>query len=164
MLIPFLLALVPVTAPTPPHSSDRCYVSEVHNGIPVRVYQGDRECVALAPPAEITGVWLNEFEGSVFHENAVNLTEVKAGKSEVWFSMDSQTQLPADFRRQYGHAYRMTLIGRKAVDMHREPLDGYGHMGMSPGLIVADRILRMEDLGPIRSASSAPAPAATARA
>jgi len=36
--------------------------------------------------------------------------------------------------------------------MDRPSLNGYGHLGMSPGLVVLDEMLSLEDLGPMPSA------------
>jgi len=131
-------------------SIDRCWANESRNGINVRVYKGDRNCVDLAPATEMDGVWVNELEGSAFYEGARCIADVSARKSTVWFTIDNETALPHGFTKHYGLAYRVKIVGRKARDMHRRPLEGYGHMGVSPGLVVADKIIRADLLGPMR--------------
>jgi hypothetical protein len=48
-------------------SIDRCWANESRNGINVRVYKGDRNCVDLAPATEMDGLWLNEFAFPLSH-------------------------------------------------------------------------------------------------
>jgi hypothetical protein len=130
--------------------SHRCWAEESHNGIKVRVYKGDRICVDLAPATEMEGVWVNDFEGSAFYEGARSIADVRGRESTVWFTIHQETVLPRAFTKHYGLAYRVKIVGRKARDMNREPLEGFGHMGMSRGLVVVDRIVRADLLGPAR--------------
>lgn len=137
-------------APAPAATPDRCWTVERHGATPVHVYRGDRVCVDLAPAREMQGVWINEFESSSFHEGARTTAEAIARPRRAWLTIDGQTRTPPGFTRLRGHAYRITMIARPARDMNRKPAEGYGHMGVSPGLVVAERIVAMEDLGPAR--------------
>lgn len=150
MLAMLLIGLSLQSASTGDVRKDRCWADASHNGIKVRAYKGDRICVDLAPATEMEGVWVNDFEGSAFYEGARSIADVKGRESTVWFTIDQETVLPPGFTRHYGLAYRVKMVGRKARDMNREPLGGYGHMGMSRGLVVVDRIVRVDLLGPAR--------------
>ena len=117
-------------------------------------YLGNRKCLEFEPAREMTGVWVNDFEGSAFHEGARSWAEADARRSEraPWFEIDEATALPRSFRRRYYHAYRITFVGRRAKPLPPGPpgvprLPGFGHMGMSASMILADRVIRSEDLG-----------------
>jgi hypothetical protein len=97
-------------------------------------YIGDRKCVALEPPRTISGIWINEFEGSSFHENIKRLREVRLGaessNERVWLTIDNETLISPELkRRPSGRAYRIRFVGRNASDMLRKSGDGYGHLG-----------------------------------
>lgn len=123
-------------------------------------YLGDRRCLAFEPARTMTGVWVNDFEGSAFYEGARSWAELEAGVRQrpPWFEIDDATVLPSTFRRRYYHAYRITFVGRQAKPRPRdargsppgmpEPPGGFGHLGMSTSMVLADRVIRSEDLGP----------------
>lgn len=126
---------------------ENCFNPSQHGGTRVMIYVGDRKCVEFDEPREFTGIWINGFESSAFHEGAAGLADAKAAKPLVWFSMDELSIRPAGFRVKLGHAYRLTMIARPAKDMNRKPIEGYGHFGMWPGLVLVERITAWEDLG-----------------
>ena len=148
MALVLLLPILSLAAAAVQDRNDRCYVTETIGGVPVRVYQGDRACVDLTEPREMAGIWINEFEGSRFIEGIEVAEGLTRDGKAVWFSMDDETVRPVGFQPRLGHAYRLTIVGRSAVDMDRPPLEGYGHFGVSPGLVLADEIVAFEDLGP----------------
>ncbi|MFV3126138.1 hypothetical protein [Niveispirillum sp. KHB5.9] len=143
-----LVALPAMAAP------EHCFTPSEHGGVRVMVYIGDRKCVEFDEPREFTGIWINAFESSRFNEGATSLAEAGERKPLVWLSLDDQSIRPAGFRVKLGHAYRLTMIARSAKDMNRQPLEGYGHFGMWPGLVLVERITAWEDLGP--AAENAP--------
>ena len=146
----FPILFMQAATPSPEADDERCWKTEVHGTVRVKAYQGDRGCVDFTPPRQMSGIWVNEFEGSAFHDGAQSIADIHGKKGDVWFSLDNQTELPPNFKREYGHAYRITIIGSTAIDMNRKPLHGYGHMNMARGLVLADRIIAMEDLGSVR--------------
>ncbi|RAK50953.1 hypothetical protein DJ018_17480 [Phenylobacterium deserti] len=95
------------------------------------------------------GVWLNTFEGSAFYEGATSLADAR-GEARVWFRHEEPLIAWKGAPPKEEHAYRVVLIGRSAEDMNRPPLQGYGHMGLWPGLVVVDELLELQDLGPLR--------------
>jgi len=111
-------------------------------------YVGDRACVDFAEPRTYQGIWINEFEGSRYFDGARDLAEVAKMDDRVWFSFDEKTQWPGEARHELYRAYKVIFDGRQARDMKRPPLEGYGHFGMSPGLVLADRVVSIEDIGP----------------
>ncbi|OYQ35534.1 hypothetical protein CHU95_07345 [Niveispirillum lacus] len=126
-----------------------CFVPEVHGTTRVQVYIGDRRCVDLREPETIGGIWINRFEGSVFHEDVDAVSTALAVRSTVWLSMDDQTVKPRDFVPAQGHAYQLTLVARKAKDMRRPLLEGYGHFGAFAGLVLVDEVVAWKDLGKV---------------
>ena len=123
-------------------------------------YLGDRKCLEFEEPREMSGVWVNDFEGSAFYEGARSWAELESSAPRSgrapWFEIDEATVLPKSFRRRYYHAYRITFVGRRAKPRPPGPpgippppggWGGFGHMGMSASMILADRVIRSEDLG-----------------
>jgi hypothetical protein len=111
-------------------------------------YIGDRDCVVFEDPGRTYhGIWVNEFEGSRYYDKATSIAQVDWHDYRVWFSTDEMTRWPNSAKYPRGHAYRIVFEGRQALDMKRPPLKGYGHMSMFPGLVLADRIISIEDLG-----------------
>lgn len=129
-------------------SQDRCYSTVTEGGARGKSYIGDRACIDFAPARQITGIWIDEFEGSAFYEGAKNLDDVRKREDRVWLTIDKKSAVPAKFKRMGSmQAYRLTFVGRFARDMKRKPIEGYGHFGMSNGLVLVDRLLSWEDLG-----------------
>lgn len=128
---------------------EHCYVMEGHGTARVMAYIGDRKCVEFRAQETIRGIWINQFEGSAFHEGVVDVNKALAVRSTVWLSMDDQTMMPAGFASKRGHAYQLTIVARKAKDMNRQPLEGYGHFNMSAGLVLVDEIVAWKDLGKV---------------
>ncbi|MGQ3046461.1 MAG: hypothetical protein ACT6Q8_15700 [Niveispirillum sp.] len=141
-----LLAVAALPASAAP---ENCFVPEVHGTTRVLVYIGDRKCVELREPETLNGIWINQFEGSVFHEGVDDLAKARTVRSRVWLSMDDQTVKPAGFVPARGHAYQFTIIARKAKGMNRPPLEGYGHFGASAGLVLVDEVVAWKDLGKV---------------
>ena len=119
----------------------------VENGTRVRVYRGDRACVAFDDARSYEGVWVYQFEGSRFYEGATSLADLPEPDPRVWFSTDAETQWPDAPVERSGRAYRVRFVGRQAADMDRKPLFGYGHFGASAGLVLVDRFEQLEDIG-----------------
>jgi hypothetical protein len=132
---------------------DSCFITSKLGRYRLMTYIGDRKCVALEPPRTISGIWINEFEGSSFHENIKRLREVRLGaessNERVWLTIDNETLISPELkRRPSGRAYRIKFIGRNASDMRRKSGDGYGHLGGSSGLVLVDRVIDWKDIGP----------------
>ena len=115
----------------------------------------ERTCFALKPQRVYRGVWINYFEGQMFVEGAHEIAQIDRRKTYPWFStydpLKPFVRPGVVLGRGYvfGHGYRVRFLGRKAQDMDRKPLMGYGHFGMFPGLVILDEMLELEDLGPM---------------
>lgn len=145
----FAAAALLIQAAAGDAAPDKCWREQVENGVRVMVYLGDRSCVPLEPPSEQDGLWINAFEGQRFIPDGTKPADVKRRDAGIWFNMHELLTPDLPVRPLTGHVYRVRFVGRMATDMNRKPLDGYGHMSMSPGLVVVDRMIAMEDLGPL---------------
>jgi hypothetical protein len=131
-------------------SKEFCYVEERHNEVRVIRYIGDRACIDFTPPRRVSGIWIDQFEGSSFFEGLTKASQLSGREHTTWLTIDDETVVPDGFKREYrGNIYHVTFIGRTAKDMNRKPLEGYGHFGMSPGLVLVDRLLEWKNLGRI---------------
>ncbi len=94
------------------------------------------------------GIWFNEFEGSRFVRDAQSLPQAERDTTQVWLEIDDQSLAPARLIRneRLGSAYYIEFEGRETSDMHRLRGDGYGHLGMSEGLVLVDRIQKFRRL------------------
>jgi hypothetical protein len=146
-------ALLMASSPQPAGAID-CFRTEIHNGVELRVYLGDRHCIDFNEPREMRGIWLNEFEGSAFIEGAESVEDALPKWKNRWFTIDASTERPKAFQPRRGHAYRLKVVAREVWKDDPPPLGGYGHLGVWPGLILADRITEWEDLGPIMRGSA----------
>ncbi|MEG3165431.1 hypothetical protein U1701_12585 [Sphingomonas sp. PB2P19] len=149
-----LALLLQAAAPPPSVPPNPCHRVEMHGDTKVIVGLGDRFCVDLQPPRTYEGIWVDYFEGQAFVEGATTLSAVDPRHAYPWFNTENPLK---SFERPgftgrgyvYGHGYKVRFVGRQARDMNRPTLAGYGHLGMSPGLIVLDELLSIEDLGPL---------------
>ncbi|MBP7334765.1 hypothetical protein [Niveispirillum sp.] len=127
-------------APTPEH----CFVEKIYDTAPVMAYVGDRKCLAFEPARVMTGIWINQFEGSIFRENAKIMAEANVSRHNAWLQFDEETQMPDGFKPVAGHGYRLRFIGLipKAGQSSQ-----YGHLGMWKRMVLVDRVIAWEDLG-----------------
>ena len=100
----------------------------------------DRACMEQAPVRRISGVWINDFEGSIFIEGARRIEDTRRRSAAPWFGIDNRTEVPRGFRRFYGRAYRVTLYGRRSPVAARPGVRGRR-------AILADRIVSITDVG-----------------
>lgn len=127
---------------------DSCFVTSKLGQFRFMTYAGDRKCLTFDPSRTISGIWINEFEGSSFHENMKRLNDVQSGKYDVWLSIDNDTAMSPELeRRGFGRAYKITFIGRNARDMLGKSSGGYGHGSLYKDLVIVDRVIDLEDVG-----------------
>jgi hypothetical protein len=123
-----------------------CSRKEIISGITVDARIPDEQCYKLRPAQRYKGIWLNEFEGSLFFENASTPAEVKSryralrglhGRGKEWLTFSEK--LEPSFRRRHSNRnssmFLIDVIGRRAAHTGR-----YGHMGASESLMIVDRI------------------------
>ncbi len=114
-----------------------CYRRATYGGVPVLEYIGEDQCFRFAAPRRMHGIWRLGFEFSMFWENG------DAAKPPLprgaWLRPPlGQAALPAGMRPG---AYEVELIGRSNLYPGH-----FGHMGLSPDIVLADRILSLRPL------------------
>jgi hypothetical protein len=119
---------------------DDCFVEKRSGGVTLMTYIGDRACIDFKPARLYHGVFVDNFEGQSYYDGAASLADIKGRHDKVWFSTDGRTRLSVSIPgpRYQGGIYRVTFLGREAKNMNREPLQGYGHFGMSAGVVLVD--------------------------
>jgi hypothetical protein len=132
---------------------ESCFVVSKLGQLRLMTYIGDRKCLTFDPPRTISGIWINEFEASSFHENIKRLSDIRldieSSDEKVWLTIDDKTLISPELKRRgFGRAYRIKFIGRNVSDMHRKPGDGYGHGSLYSGLMLVERVIDWEDIGP----------------
>ncbi|KQM28695.1 MULTISPECIES: hypothetical protein [unclassified Sphingomonas] len=114
------------------------------------VYRGDRICVDLDLPRVYEGIWIDEFEGQAFAEGANSRADLNPTNRLPWLNtyeaLTPFTKPAGSKGLYYGRLYKVRFVGRQAVDMKREPMLGYGHFNLSPGLIVLNEMLSITPL------------------
>lgn len=148
-----LAALFWQQAVLPPVRRAGCFRQELHDGNVAVLPGKDRTCVPLGPPAVIEGIWLRAFEGSELHEGAKVRSELLPSAKAPWLNADEPLKpftIPAQGVDVLpGRLYRVRFVGRRSLAKNGPPLDGFGHMGGSPSLVLVDEMLSIEDLGPL---------------
>ena len=122
-------------------SFTRCWTSErLPDGSSVKGMDEPRNCYHYGPSRRIRGVYIDEFEGQRFLENAsAGLPLVATDK--VWLDLDQHSNLertPKLARHGDGTTiWLVDLIGRKT----EAPKGGYGHMGGSDAEVLVDTMI-----------------------
>lgn len=133
-----LLLLAAQDAPDPP----RC-----HRTVSYADNKFERHgCTEFETQREFTGLWINEFEGQRFVEDATSAADIPRGRGahQIWFEVDAQTGMPPEWKRSRGaRLYWVRFRGKAAKDMRRKPMEGYGHFGMSSGIVLVDEVLEI---------------------
>jgi hypothetical protein len=148
-MMPALVSLVAMASPVA-----ECEVRDASMLIP-RPERGP--CVLFQPRRRMHGVWVDAFEGQSFREGAGTTYDVPERRGNVWIQFQAAARAKLPRQEGSGHAYRIRFLGRKAKDMQRQSLDGYGHFGLSAGLIIVDRLIQIEDLGCVVEIAGKPA-------
>ncbi len=108
---------------------------------PVLSSTPNRECYEYAAPRRTWGIYIQEFEGDRFLENAKPAKRY-APTDDVWLSFDRQSDLSRtpQLNRNPGQStiWAVDFVGRKTAKPARY---GYGHMGMSDADVIVDTML-----------------------
>ena len=105
----------------------------------------DRHTYVFGPTRRFRGVWVNDFEASSFVEGARTLAEALHSFKRIWLTTDEATTFPGKLRPHRREVYQIEFEGR--ATRIKKPGEGFGHLGMSSGLVVADRVLSIRDVG-----------------
>ncbi len=127
------------------------------NGGRTLIYRGDRICRDFEAPVAVSGLWVDEFEGQRLipgHDKLDDAWRIRKDRDarNIWFSTDEQTAWPTQHvtRTGTGGVYRVRVKGRHARKKDGPVMGrGFGHMGGSDAMFLADQILSVEYLGPI---------------
>jgi hypothetical protein len=106
-------------------------------------YVGDFKCMPYSPPERLHGVWVIGLEYSGFFPNASSYTETEGRSDKIWLRAkpSPSPEVTAAGQGAGTRAYAVELIGRRSLcDFN------YGHMGMSPQEVIAQRIISMRPL------------------
>ena len=122
-----------------------CASRQKESGIEVIVGVPVDQCFKMLPAKRFQGIWLDEFEGSIFVDG---VRDVEAAKAELrrrlaapaahmeWLGWDDTNR--ADLLPPSSNARLVAIdfIGRRTMYPGR-----YGHMGMSNSEVVVDRMI-----------------------
>jgi hypothetical protein len=151
-VLPMMLMVVDDAA------TDRCLERQgSRNGIALMIYRGDRLCYDFEPSVIVSGLWVDEFEGQRFLPGARTLVDAERMLRDrrarhIWFTTDEKTRWEGprpDGARGGGQIYRVRVEGRYARKADLAAPGGFGHLGASDGLFLADRIISLDPLGKI---------------
>ena len=150
------LLLAQAAAATAPKVDDVAYKAARKDGDTVA---RDRACIALAPDRAYEGLYLDAFEGQRFFEDVTNPADLPERWDVTIDQRPGAIVRAATFPASYvapltyrPRLFRVRFIGAAPVEgacqFGGHPLRlCYGHMGMVPQLVVADRILSAEYVG-----------------
>lgn len=122
-----------------------CAHRQKESGIDVIVSIPDDQCFKMLPATRFRGIWLDEFEGSSFFENARNADEVKTklrgiladrGGSE-WLGWSKEGESIPLARSSRGYRLiAIDFIGRRTAYSGK-----YGHLGGWKSEVLVDRVI-----------------------
>lgn len=116
----------------------RCRTREQVGGIDFIRFVGSRLRYHSAPPRRLSGIYVDEFEGQKFMENAHPDKAYIEPRRRVWLTFDKHTDKSADvLRHRTGDTpfWLVDLIGEETDRPGR-----YGHMGMSDAELLLDHV------------------------
>jgi hypothetical protein len=101
---------------------------------------GNEACYRFMPARRMQGIWISEFEGSIFLPGATSSKVEPDALSRIW--LEPHTPPPAPFKRDgESHVYRIEFVGRESLYP-----GSYGHMGMSRDLVLVERFLKLSEI------------------
>ena len=106
-------------------------------------YVGDLKCMPYSPSERLSGVWVIGLEYSGFFPNASSYEETERRADKIWLEAvpSPSAEVTAAGLGAGTRAYAVDLVGRRSLcDFN------YGHMGMSPQQVIAERIVAMRPL------------------
>ena len=106
-------------------------------------FVGEFKCMPYSPPRRLAGVWVIGLESSRFYPQASTYDETVNRSEKIWLETDEPVPPEVTEAGQGAgtRAYAIDFIGRRSLcEWH------YGHFGMSPHEVVAQRILSLQPL------------------
>jgi hypothetical protein len=115
---------------------ERCFEGKLNASAK---YVGDLKCWPFSRPHRLRGIWVIDLEASEFFPNASGLSDAKG--QPMWLETNLLEQRGEFLDAAQGagrRVYAVELEGRESL------CDGFfGHMGMSPREVIADRFYSM---------------------
>ena len=106
----------------------RCYGGDLRKDR----YVGDTICFPFGPSQRLTGIWHVELEGSYFA-----LSSDGKQTRDVWLQIPNPPRSAvASMQGDTPRDFAITIDGRRSLCPA-----GFGHMGMSPNEIIADKLI-----------------------
>ena len=103
-----------------------------------------RECYRFDPPTRMSGIWINDFEGSHFLADGSIAPDPNHTYGKATWLGDEPDGRVLPLSRDgsgYGKVYAIALIGSRTTYAGR-----YGHVGGSAYLILADRLISIREV------------------
>jgi hypothetical protein len=138
------------------HIKDRFAAQMLDWGIPWRLPCSDideesrpdllweEQCFRFGKPQRMQGLWRNDFEGSEICPLSAGQCPTAADKAAERFTwLQTKFHLAGAEDTPPGGLYAIDFIGRRS-----EHLGLYGHMGMSEGEVIVDRLLSIKLVEP----------------
>ena len=103
-------------------------------------YVGDLKCLPYSSPEHLIGVWVVDLEYSGFYPNASSYKETEGRSDRIWLRAEPSPspEVTAAGQGAGTRAFAIELMGRRSLcDFN------YGHMGVSPREVIAERIIAM---------------------
>jgi hypothetical protein len=118
-----------------------CTTRETVRGSTIIANMPTDRCYKMQPARRFRGIWLDEFEGSVFFENMLTVDRVRdeirhRPNSSEWLEAEAPFTAVASRTSPNSRMIRLDFIGRRTAHPGR-----YGHAGMSRSIILVDRII-----------------------
>lgn len=103
---------------------------------------GYDKCFRFSKPTHMRGVWISEFEGSMFYDGATHSPTIQRYDSNMtWLEMRDPRYSQVMDKDGGQRTFSIDFIGRKSLYPAL-----YGHMGMSRSMVIVDRMLSMQEV------------------
>lgn len=106
-------------------------------------FVGKFNCMPYSPPQRLVGVWIVGLESSKFYPDVSTYEETLSLPDEIW--LETSEPVPSEVTEAGQgagtRAYSIAFTGRRSLCEW-----GYGHWGMTPHEVVAQRILSLQPL------------------
>jgi hypothetical protein len=95
----------------------------------------------MTEPRRLRGVWVDEFEGSVFLPRRTNLIGVGGDEDEIWLDVETNEIPGLVDQAGYTRAFEIDFVGRQTVVP-----GGHGHMGGFDHHLIVDRVISVRPI------------------
>lgn len=125
-------------------AESRCTTKDTSEGLTFYGRKLARTCRAWNAPRSYHGIFIQEFEGDRFIENAVPALRY-VSKRRIWLAFDQKSDASRvpELKAPDGHTkiWHVAFVGRSNHYAGR-----FGHLGMSDGEVLVDRVISARKL------------------